>query len=214
MRTQPDCFVPPPDPVPGVPGEQRQFPSLDCRSTLYKTGFIEFHEDGSAVDPAQEHKVLALIESEKRRAPGGKVITFLYVHGWKNNGDQAAPGAKPKDVERFGTALGELGYRARLANPPNPVPVVGVYIGWRGKSLKGPGLFTFISYWSRRNTANRIGGTTLTATINNVIERTNAGSLASRVVLVGHSFGARVLEHAIENGVTLYDQRRSSAAPS
>ena len=129
------------------------------------------------------------------------------MHGWKNNGEQAAPGAKPKDVERFGTALSELGYRAREADRDNPVPVVGVYIGWRGKSLRGPSFFTFLWYWSRRNAANRVGeGRTLTDVLNHVIERTNAGSDRSRVVLVGHSFGARVLEHAIEQGVRLYDE--------
>jgi hypothetical protein len=207
VEDQPGCFVPPPDPVPGAPGEKRPFPSVDCRNTLYKIGFIEFNEDGGYVDPAQEQKVLALIDSEKKRAPEGKIITFVYVHGWKNNGDQSAPGAKPKDVERFSTALSELGYRAREANRANPVPVVGVYIGWRGKTLKGPSFFTFISYWSRRNTANRVGGgRTLTGVLNNVIERTNAGSDRSRVMLVGHSFGARVLEHAIEQGVKLYDE--------
>ena len=188
----------------------RQYPSVDCRSALYKTGFIELNEDGSYVDPAQERKVLALIDAEKRRGPDGKIITFLYVHGWKNNGHPAAPGEKPQDVERFSTGLAELGFRARLAAGGGPaVPIVGVYIGWRGKSLRGPSWFTFVSYWSRRNTANRVGGgSMLPAAINDVIEHTNAGSEKSRVILVGHSFGARVLEHAIENGVRLYDEER------
>src|SRR5215208_3408778 len=188
VHNQPNCFAPAVDPVPGVPAEQKlPFSSVDCRTTLYKLGFVEFDEAGRYIDPAQEQKVLALIDSEKQRAPGGKIVTFLYVHGWKNNGNQAAPGAKPQDVERFSTALAELGARAREANPANPVPIVGVYVGWRGKSLRGPSWFTFLSYWSRRNTANRVGGATLTAVLNNVIERTNAGSDKSRVVLVGHS---------------------------
>jgi hypothetical protein len=207
VQDQPNCFSPPPDPVPGAPGEHRPFPSVDCRTTFYKIGFIEFNEDGTLVDPAQHQKVLALIDSEKKGAPGGKIISFVYVHGWKNNADQAAPGGEAKDVERFSTALADLGYRARLAHPEQPVPVLGIYIGWRGKTLKGPSFFTFLSYWSRRNTANRVGnGTTLPDVLNSVIERTNAGSDTSRVMLVGHSFGARVLEHAIEHGVTLYDE--------
>lgn len=211
VHDQPHCFAPPADPVPGIPEDQkRQYPSVDCRSALYKTGFIELNEDGSYVDPAQERKVLALIDAEKRRAPGGKIITFLYVHGWKNNGRPASPGEKAQDVERFSTGLSELGFRARLAAGSAPaVPIVGVYIGWRGKSLAGPSWFNFVSYWGRRNTANRVGGgTVLPAAINDVIEHTNAGSDKSRVVLVGHSFGARVLEHAIENGVRLYDEEQ------
>lgn len=214
VHDQPGCFVPPPDPEPGAAREQtQQYPSLDCRSALYKTGFIEFYEDGTPVDPAQARKVLAVIDREKQRAPGGKIITFLYVHGWKNNGHPADPGGKPQDVERFSSALAELGYRARLAAEGRAaVPIVGVYIGWRGKTLRGPSWFTFISYWSRRNTANRVGNAdALPRVINEVIEHTNAGSEKSRVVLVGHSFGARVLEHAIEHGVRLFDEEQVRA---
>jgi hypothetical protein len=106
-------------------------------------------------DPNHEAAVLKLLDREKARAPGGKIITVVYVHGWKNNAAEAAPGAKPKDVERFQSALSELGYRAakavQAANA-QPVPVVGVYMSWRGKTLMGPSWFTFASLWGRRNT--------------------------------------------------------------
>jgi hypothetical protein len=203
---QNECFVPQPDPLPGDPTEHRPYPSLDCRSTLYKVGFIEFNEDGTHIDPVQAHKVIALIEREKARVTGHKVITLVYVHGWKNNGDQARPGAEPKDVERFSRALTELGMRAEQASPGNPVPIIGVYIGWRGKSLMGPGWFTWLSYWGRRNTANHIGSEPLATVLNTIIDTTTPNAAdKSRVLFVGHSFGARVLEHAIENGVKLYD---------
>jgi hypothetical protein len=204
---QPECFDAAKDPVPGAPGEKRDWASLDCRHRFYKLGFIEFDSQGSFIEPDQEAKVLRLIEHEKQRAPGGKIITVVYVHGWKNNGEQALPGNKPKDVERFQTALLELGYRARQASRTSPVPIVGVYIGWKGKSLMGPNWFTFASYWGRRNTANRVGdGPDLAQTLNRVIDKTNENSDASRVLFIGHSFGARLLEHAIETGkVTLFD---------
>jgi hypothetical protein len=70
----------------------------------------------------------------------------------------------------------------------------------------GPGAINWLSYWGRRNTANRVGRDALTALLNRVIDTAvpNRDDV-SRVLLVGHSFGARVLERAIENGVTLYD---------
>jgi hypothetical protein len=87
------------------------------------------------------------------------------------------------------------------------VPIVGIYVAWRGKTMSGPDWLTFASLWSRRNTANNIGdGPDLAVVLNRFIDRTNEGNDNSRVLLVGHSFGARVLEHAIESGrVTLYD---------
>lgn len=212
VQEQAPCFAPGADPVPGEPGERRPFPSVDCRSALFKAAFVEFDQAGGLIDPMQADKAVALVAHEKARAAGGKVITLVYVHGWKNNGNQAAPGAKPKDVEKFFMALSELGYRAWQAQPSGPVPVVGIYVGWRGKSLMGPGAINWLSYWGRRNTANRIGGDDLTAVLNRVIDASvpDRDDL-SRVVLVGHSFGARVLERAVENGVTLYDPEALAA---
>lgn len=205
VQKEDHCFDPPPDPVPGVAGERRPNPSIDCRSALYKTGFIEFDQNGGHIDPEQARKVLALIKHEKARIAGGKVITLVYVHGWKNNGNPA-PLGKVRDVERFTSALNELGERARLASPANPVPIVGVYIGWKGKSLMGPSWFNWLSYWGRRNTANRVGGQALAKVLNDVIDTTTpAATDKSRVLFIGHSFGARVLEHTVENGVKLYE---------
>ena len=194
-------------PVAGPPGQR---PSLDCRRAQYKMAFIEFDEKGRMFDPRQEEAARKLLDFEKARAANGTVITVIYIHGWKNNAAEAEPGEKPKDVEKFQGALLELGYRAeqaaRAARVPT-VPIVGLYMAWRGKTLMGPSWVTFASLWSRRNTANNIGdGPDLAVILNRMIDRTNAGNGNSRVLLVGHSFGARVLEHAIESGkVTLYD---------
>jgi len=141
------------------------------------------------------------------------VITVVYIHGWKNNAAEAAPGGKPKDVEKFQAALLELASRAQQRTPT--VPVVGIYLAWRGKTLMGPNWFTAASLWSRRNTANNIGdGPDVARILNDIIEHTNKGNDRSRVLLIGHSFGARVLEHAIESDrVKLYDTVDSRITP-
>lgn len=216
VQKQDACFAPQQDPVPGKNGENRPFASIDCLDASYKTAFVEFDQQGDHIDPDQATKALRLIEMEKRRVPGGKVITLVYVHGWKNNAGQARPG-KMKDVERFSSALAELGFRAKQAGEEagtEPVPVVGVYVGWKGRSLNGPGVFTWLSYWGRRNTGNRVGGAALASLLNGIIDTTVPDAAdRSRVMLVGHSFGARVLEQAIEKGVRLYDPEVRAAVP-
>ena len=193
-----------------VAGRPDEWPSLDCRRTQYKMAFIEFDEKGRMFDPQQEAMARRLLEYEKTRAKNGKIITVVYIHGWKNNASEAGPGRKAKDVEKFQGALLELGYRAaQAARAENrePVPIVGIYIAWRGKTLMGPNWFTFASLWSRRNTANNIGdGPDVGAILDKFITLTNNGNEQSRVVLIGHSFGARVLEHAIESkDIRLHD---------
>ena len=203
VQNQPSCFDNKTDPLPGVPGEKRQWASLDCGHALFTVAFVEFDSDGKLIDPVQLEKALRVIDHARQAGPNGKVVTAVYVHGWKNNASQAAPGGKPKDVERFQTALVELGYRsrdaARKARESTAVPVVGIYMAWRGKTLKGPSWFTFLSLWGRRNTANRVGdGADFGPSLNRIIDKVNEVDTQSRLVLVGHSFGARVLEHAIE----------------
>jgi len=205
VQKQPECFASSSgDPLPGPDGEKRLWPSLDCRNTLYTVGFVEFDDHGKAIDPLQETKALRLIDEARAIAPKGKIIVVVYVHGWKNNASEADPGGKPKDVEKFRSALAELGFRSRsAAGSGKAIPVVGVYMAWRGKSVMGPSWFNFISLWGRRNAANRVGegdafASTLTNVIKKVNEPVNGAETASRIALVGHSFGARVLEHAIE----------------
>ncbi len=213
VENQPNCYRGIDDPFPGDPRDNgKQWHNLDCRTPFFKDGVIEYYEDGSHVDPLQEKKVLDLIEREKRGAPGGKVITFVYVHGWKDNAAEVQPGSAPKDFEKFESALSFLGASARTADGKPGIPIIGVYIGWRGQSLRGPDWFTFLSYWGRRNAGNRVGGMELADTLNRIIETTNKESELSRVMLVGYSFGARVLEHAIEtHRVKLYDTGRGQA---
>src|SRR5262249_51989113 len=140
--------------------------------------------------------------------------------GWKNNANQMLPGRKPQDVERFESAMSELAFRsvqaAATAGQKPPVPIVAVSTAWPGSGSMGPGGCTSASYWGRRTTANRVGdGLDLAPTLNEVIDATNQGSASSRVMLVGHSFGARVLEHAIETGkVKLFDAIPNSGAVS
>ena len=180
------CFPETADATP-VAGPAGQKPSLDCRRAQYKMAFIEFDEKGRMFDPRQEEAARKLLDFEKARATNGTVITVVYVHGWKNNAAEAEPGGKSKDVEKFQGALLELGYRAeqaaRAANAPT-VPIVGIYMAWRGKTLMGPSWVTFASLWSRRNTANNIGdGPDLAVILNQIIDRTNAGNDNSRVLL-------------------------------
>src|SRR4030095_13143598 len=71
---------------------------------------------------------------------------------------------------------------------------------------------TFVSLWSRRNAANNIGdGPDLGGVVDRIIDLTNAGNKTSRVLLIGHSFGARGLEHAIEaKQIKLYEAEAES----
>ncbi len=112
-----------------------------------QVGFVEFDQQGQLVEPLQQDKALALITEAKKRLASKKVITLVYVHGWKNNANQARPGGKPQDVERFRGALTSAERsQAKAASPDSePCRSSASMSAWKGKSLMGPGWFTWLS---------------------------------------------------------------------
>ena len=83
-----------------------------------------------------------------------------------------------------------------LAVPKHPRAYIGVYLGWRGQSIPGD---LFLSFWNRRDAAQRVGSSDYAEAIYRLMAVTKENSQDSRIVIVGHSFGARVLETAITN---------------
>jgi hypothetical protein len=79
------------------------------------------------------------------------------------------------------------------------IPVVGIYLSWRGETSSVP-LVRQLSFYNRRGAAERIAGATATEAIYRLLTslRTNPNS---RSVLIGHSFGSMILERALAQAV-------------
>jgi hypothetical protein len=172
------------------------------KEKTYKLAFIEFKDNGDPHDPQQAITAEELIRTE-RKGPDGQwsasSVVLIYVHGWKNNANRAvAP--KEKDVEKFKTTLDEIAPLLPSLPDGRRTPLVGVYIGWHGKSLELPTALNWVSFWPRGIAAKHVGGPDLTKTLNKLVEAGKAGAGMSginpKVLIVGHSFGSRVLEQA------------------
>src|ERR1700726_5229092 len=104
----------------------------------YKLAFIEFGDQGSALDTSQRTAALQVIHQAKRP------LLFVYIHGWQNN-------ANSGDVCRFEHFLDTVSQfpevRAAKGN------VVGVYIAWRGIDITLP-VAKFLTFWSRKATGD------------------------------------------------------------
>ncbi|HLG54844.1 MAG TPA: hypothetical protein VI485_05910 [Vicinamibacterales bacterium] len=162
----------------------------------WEMAFAEFKDDGSAWDPLQTEAAIELIK--RAQADNGAAVVLLYVHGWKNNANDAPAGTR-KDVEKFRTALNRVALMVSHLKHDNRLPpLVGIYIGWRGSTVTlEPG--KTLSLWSRRATARRVGRSALFDAMKRIVEAAKpAGDTRSRLILVGHSFGARVLENAVD----------------
>jgi pimeloyl-ACP methyl ester carboxylesterase len=161
----------------------------DTQGKDYRLAFVEFGEQGSYHDITQLEEAVRLV----RETPG-KVLLIMYVHGWHNN-------AVSGDVERFENFLGGIASSQRVAS--EGFKVIGLYLGWRGESLKIPGINSILTIWDRKSAAERL------ASNNDCIDAISDLSATARsrgrdrhyVVLMGHSLGGLVVERAVAHSI-------------
>jgi len=155
----------------------------------YDLAYVEFDEQGDFWDRDQLRRAVEVIHLTT------KPLLVVYVHGWQNN---ASPSTN--DVPQFHDVL------SKLAGTPSVkklgYQVVGAYIGWRGKQAYDP-LLKILSFPTRKVAAARLGSSnTITEAIFRLVYEARHRPGQSRTVLIGHSFGALVLERAIEQAMT------------
>jgi hypothetical protein len=153
----------------------------------YKFAFIEFGDQGSALDTSQRTAALQVIGEAKRP------LLFVYIHGWQNN-------ANSGDVCRFEHFIDTVSRYPEITG--RKINVIGVYVAWRGEDITLP-VAKFLTFWSRKGA----GGTI--AAQNGVLATISELALAARApekayhhcVLLGHSFGGLVLENTISHSI-------------
>jgi hypothetical protein len=175
----------------------------------YKMGFVEFDDQGWLWDVRQKSAVLQLISNECGLGTDhpSAVVMVLFVHGWKNNA-----AFDDGNVQTFRSALTEMnGLETELSKQQGRQPrkLVGVYAGWRGLSIKSDffpiPLGKETTFWGRKNAAQRVGGygamTELMMDLE-ALQRAGNQSLPTnasqtKLIIVGHSFGADAVYNAI-----------------
>lgn len=186
----------------------------------YSLHFIEADDEGWFWDPGQAD---AALEHVKSKVADKNTIVLVFIHGWHHSSrccDDDVEGFK-ETLIRLKRQLSAPAHEAMQAKPTQQaqdINVVGIYIGWRGRSL--PGFINYFTFWGRKASAERVGNTDFgefLARLNNlylqhnVRRRGEAPSIEGAttehflgLVTIGHSFGAQVLIKAI--GAALEEQ--------
>lgn len=153
----------------------------------YKMAFIEFGDQGSALDESQRAAALSVIRKAERP------LLFVYIHGWQND-------ATSGDTCKFEHFLDTLSRFPEMRE--HKINLIGVYIAWRGKDLTVPGL-DLLTFWSRKAAGGEV------AAQNGCLAAISELALAARApdkklhhcVLMGHSFGGLVLGNTISHSI-------------
>jgi hypothetical protein len=173
----------------------------------FDLSYIEFDEKGDYWDRQQ---LGWTVQAIKRAAAANDVVLVVYVHGWQND----ASDLRGHDVAKFHCLLEHLSQADEGRHR-----FFGVYVAWRGKSVPGgdgvfpsgspldliaKGLFFVpheLSFYGRKNAATRVAGLPVTEAIFQCVASTRRAARESghqsRTILIGHSFGALLLEKAL-----------------
>ncbi|MGZ5100443.1 MAG: hypothetical protein ACXWF2_07900 [Usitatibacter sp.] len=172
----------------------------------YLVGVVEFDDQGWFQHAGQMD---FLMEELEREASQHDVIISVFVHGWKHNAEFCDPNLCCFRTLMAQLARSESEYARTRGRPRRSV--VGVYVGWRGLSVKGPDFLRSTSFWDRKGTATQVAlGSVreLFARLKTFQENHNdptwvgthvkggqerSGALRNRLFILGHSFGGAIV---------------------
>lgn len=163
---------------------------------------VEIDDTGTFWDAAEPARTIDLVA---RKAAEANTIVLLYVHGWHHNAqaDDSNLDGLRTSVEQVAIRLAQEDYsKARIAlTGTDVVQVIGIYVGWRGRSMRG--LLDYATFWGRKRAAERVGADalrTLVEGLQRVYTDHNVVGDPSflGIVSVGHSFGGQALFKASE----------------
>jgi len=195
--------MPPTDPDPHGQDECRHGGSKLTKTKHSQSGIvrvIRLTDDGEFADRCELTDVIYEI-----RNPIKAELLVWYVHGWKHNAKR-----DDSDLREFRSFTKELDEQQRQPGEERR-HVVGVYVGWDG--AVGPAQLQHLTFWRRKRAADRISqSAALTKIIssakyarNQVGEEITSRDLA---IMIGHSFGARILYTAISQVLLDEEQRQ------
>ena len=167
---------------------------------------LQIDDFGQFWDPEIPVRALKSIKEVSKKK---NTVVILFVHGWHHNAhieDENAENYFFKSLEEIRKFHDDASskQKRKLIGENEELEVIGLYVGWRGRSL--PFTLNYTTFWGRKAAAERVGQGDLKEflhRLNSIYEETNSErQIDSRylgLVSIGHSFGGQVLFSAVRN---------------
>jgi hypothetical protein len=193
----------------GCSFQNRQFRAGDkAQEQDPELHFVEADDYGWFWEPKQAQDALKAVQTSGNT----DTIVVVFVAGWHHSAQCC-----DDNVEGFRQVLRKL--QGELARPMysqareiihpgshDPVRVIGIYLGWRGRSL--PGLLDYSTFFGRKAAATRVGDADVREFLVDLraLYEKHAKALATStdrrllgLITIGHSFRGQVVLRAISS---------------
>jgi len=172
-----------------------QLPHEKDKNFFKRLRVIEFDEQGDYWNPKQVRAAQDMIDQCERP------LVVTYIHGWQNNGRPTNG-----DLESFNKFLQKL----EGEGIGKKRQVCGVFIAWRGEGvepfLAPVNIPRHLTFWSRKSATDRVASIPLSRTLTLLCEETHRNN--GNIILMGHSFGGRVLERTFGQWLAVEGTRK------
>lgn len=144
---------------------------------------VEYDEQGLARSNQAIDRIIERVRSRDNQ------IVYLFVHGWHHNS---------KNVDD--NLIGFKNFLKVSSTQHPDKKITGIYVGWRGESLNIPYL-NIATFWGRKNTSIDVGDSSIIDFLTRLelVAQNNKNTEKTKLIAIGHSFGASVLLSAIDS---------------
>lgn len=161
--------------------------------------FVEADDEGWFWEPEQAKSALSAV---RHAAAASDTLVVIFVHGWHHNAaccDENLEGFK-EVLRRLRTEVNQPMYKSARGRGqvqegfPRPINIIGIYVGWRGRSL--PGQIDYATFWGRKSAAKRVGESDFQEfmiRLQNVYDDHGPREPFLGLVSIGHSFGGAAM---------------------
>lgn len=185
------------------------------KTTNYTLGVVEIDDQGWLWDRQQMDCVLKWIKHEDAQDNHAGLLVCVFVHGWQHNAEFNDDYVRT--FRKMLTTINIIEQTTAKSNGVSARKVAGVYVGWRGMTQNVPWVQN-LTFWTRKRTAHEVGRGGLTELllqlekfVNQTKQREGNGRAASRLIVLGHSFGGAATYSAL---APLLAERLISPAPA
>ena len=184
----------------------KEFKVKQTDTDQYELKVVQVDDFGSFWDSDGANQTLKYIEEESKKT---NVSVVVFIHGWHHNAQECDDNLRDFQnlvlvpLAKNLHTKDRTDFRIQFTHDPN-VKLIGIYIGWRGKSLPLP--LDYLTMWGRKDTAERVGEGDVSEFLErlqrmylraNAIKSDSIYKPYMGLVTMGHSFGGQVLLKAI-----------------